>query len=232
MSDFIIDSLEDFKTSFSILKEKGWIRSERRGATGIGHTIEKHLGLHENNFSLPDYGNVELKSHRINSPSMITLFTFNRKVWRKKPLDAIRDYGTPDPNGRLGLYFTMSQQPNSAGLFIDIDSVNVSVRHKNGELIAEWNLNKLAERFMKKLPALIFVSAFCEMRGDIEWFKYERAQLLTGTSANIINNQFRSGNILIDLRLHNKGTSARNHGTGFRVFEDKLHLLFESIREL
>jgi len=45
-------------------------------------------------------------------------------------------------------------------------------------------------------------------------------------------NQFREENILVDLRLHDKGTMARNHGTGFRTYEDKLPLLFQSIIDL
>lgn len=149
-----------------------------------------------------------------------------------KPLDAIRAYGTPDANGRIGMYYTMSRTPNSQGLFLHIESETISVRHISGTLIAEWDLETLAQRFMQKLPALILVSAFSEMRGDVEWFHFDRARLLSGTSPQIIRSQIIAGNILVDLRLHDKVTSARNHGTGFRTFEDKLPSLFETIQEL
>lgn len=102
----------------------------------------------------------------------------------------------------------------------------------SGEIIAEWQLQVLAERFIEKIPALILVSAFSEMRGDDEWFKFDRAQFLTGTSAEIIRSQILAGNILVDLRLHDKITSARNHGTGFRAHEDKLPLLFQTVKDL
>lgn len=225
-------TLNKFMRVFGKLKAKGWVKSERRGSTGIGHTLEKSIGLSENNIAYPDLGRIELKAHRINSNSMITLFTFNRKVWKMKPLEAIKKYGTPDENGRLGLYFTMSRIPNSSGLFLHIESESISVRHVSGEVVAEWQLQVLAERFTKKIPALILVSAFSEMRGDDEWFKFDRAQLLTGTSAEIIRGQILAGNILVDLRLHDKITSARNHGTGFRAHEDKLPLLFQTVKDL
>jgi hypothetical protein len=122
--------------------------------------------------------------------------------------------------------------PNSTGLFLHIESETISVRHVSGEIIAEWQLQTLAERFVKKIPALILVSAFSEMRGDVEWFKFDRAQLLTGTSAEILRSQILAGNILVDLRLHDKITSARNHGTGFRAHEDKLPLLFRTVKDL
>jgi hypothetical protein len=79
---------------------------------------------------------------------------------------------------------------------------------------------------------MILVNAFSEIRGDVEWFKYDRAQLLSETSAEILRSQILSGNVLVDLRLHDKITSARNHGTGFRAHEDKLPLLFKNVRDL
>lgn len=225
-------TVEIFKKKFALVREKGWIASKRKGPTGVGQTLEYYLGMKENNIALPDLGTVELKSHRIGSSSMITLFTFNRKAWKMNPLQAIKKYGTRDSNGRLGMYFTMAQTPNSMGLFLHIDKSYIDVRHISGEIIAEWQLDVLAERFAKKIPGLVLVSVFNEMRGELEWFKYDRAQLLTGTSPDIIRSQIIAGNIRVDLRLHDKGKSARNHGTGFRAMEDKLTFLFENISEL
>jgi len=162
-------TVERFRTKFAKVKEKGWVKSQRRGPTGIGQTLENLLGIEENNIALPDLGTIELKAHRIGSSSMITLFTFNRKAWKMKPLSAIKKYGTKDKDERLGMYFTMSRTPNSVGLFLNVDQTTISVRHVSGELIAEWQLETLAERFMQKTPGLVLVSAFSEMRGDSEW---------------------------------------------------------------
>ncbi len=225
-------TLIEFKEAFSRLRALGWVQSSRKGPTGIGHTLEEWLCLPENNIALPDLGQIELKAHRINSNSMITLFTFNRKAWKMKPLEAVRRYGTPDGSGRLGLYFTMSRTPNSAGLFLQVESEAICVRHISGDLIVEWQLDDLTERFSKKIPALILVSAFSEPRGDHEWFRFERAQLLSGTSKEILRSQIYAENVLVDLRLHDQVTRARNHGTGFRVYEDRLPLLFKSVIDL
>lgn len=224
--------LDEFKEAFAKVRAAGWIESKRRGPTGIGQTLEQTLGLPENNIALPDLGEVELKSHRIGSSSLITLFTFNRKVWLMKPLDAVRTHGTKDKDGRLGLYYTMSRTPNGTGLFLHVEQESISVRHISGAILAQWQLETLCRRFMQKLPGMVLVSAFTEMRGDREWFKFDRAQLLRETSEDIIRNQFMSGNIVLDLRLHDKGTSARNHGTGFRAREDKLPSLFKQVSEL
>lgn len=126
----------------------------------------------------------------------------------------------------------MSRVPNSVGLFLYIERDSISVRHISGDVIAEWKISALAERFIRKIPSLIIVYAFSEMRGDNEWFRFSRAQLLQGTSAHIIHEQILSGNILIDLRLHDKITSARNHGTGFRAYVENMTSLFKNIVEL
>ncbi|MDZ7343983.1 MAG: MvaI/BcnI family restriction endonuclease [candidate division KSB1 bacterium] len=94
-------TLSEFINAFGALKAKNWVKSERRGPTGIGHTLEKLIGLPENNIASPDLGTIELKAHRINSNSMITLFTFNRKVWKMKPLEAIKNTAHPMQMGGL-----------------------------------------------------------------------------------------------------------------------------------
>jgi hypothetical protein len=126
----------------------------------------------------------------------------------------------------------MSLKPNSAGLFLDVQKIEISVRHISGEIVATWQLQTLADRFMQKLPALLFVSTSTEERDGVEHFHFYRAQLMKDTSPELLADQFRTENILVDLRLHDKGTTARNHGTGFRTYEDKLPLLFNNIKDL
>ncbi len=224
--------LNDFKIKFKEIREHGFYKSMRRGPTGVGHTLEKCLGLTENNIAVPDLGDVELKAHRDNVTSLITLFTFNRKAWAMKPLSAIRAYGTPDQNGRLGLYFTMSQQPNSAGLFLTVTDEVVSVQHISGKTLVRWFTKDLSAQFQVKIPALLLVTARTEMRGDTEYFNYYRARLLTGVFPTLIADQIRRGNILVDLRLHDAITRARNHGTGFRARENSLDELFSKAETL
>ncbi len=130
------------------------------------------------------------------------------------------------------MYYTMSLTPNIAGLFLTVNEKEISVQHISGEIIATWQLSNLAERFMQKIPALLFVSARTEERDGIEYFHYYRAQLMQNTNATLLSDLFKNGDLLVDLRLHDKETRARNHGTGFRVYEDKLPKLFNNITDL
>lgn len=224
--------LKEFKQKFQELRDKGFLKSLRKGPTGIGFTFETLMGLDENNLALPDIDGIEIKAHRDNSGSMITLFTFNKKVWQINPIEAIRKYGSYDDNRRLGMYYTMSLTPNSAGLFLTVNNEEISVQHISGEIIATWQLSTLAERFSQKIPALLLISAHTEERAGIEYFHFYRGQLMRDTTKELLSELFRTGNLLVDLRLHDKETMARNHGTGFRTFEDKLSLLFKKIEDI
>ncbi len=55
---------------------------------------------------------------------------------------------------------------------------------------------------------------------------------MSETPMDLLAKLFTSGDLFVDLRLHKTKSSARNHGTGFRVHENKLHLLFKKIEEI
>ncbi|MDR2577351.1 MAG: MvaI/BcnI family restriction endonuclease [Chitinispirillales bacterium] len=225
-------SIESFSEKFRKIKEMGFVPSQRKGPTGIGYTLETLLGIDENNDASPDIVGAELKAHRANSKNLITLFTFNNKAWKIPPLEAVKRYGSLDRDGRQGLYYTMSLKPNSAGLFLDVQKDTIAVRHISGTVVVEWILELLAKRFIQKIPSLIFVTAFTELRDGIEYFHFQRAQLMKDTTSELLCNQFKSENILVDLRLHDKGTMARNHGTGFRTYENRLPQLFRLVLDI
>ncbi len=64
----LIDMLKD-------IVAMGWIINARKGnAGGIGNTLEDLLGIKENNLPIPNTAEWELKTQRINSSSLTTLF--------------------------------------------------------------------------------------------------------------------------------------------------------------
>ena len=71
----MISTLDDFIIEYKKICDMGWIKTHRAGPTGIGKTLEDLLGIEENNIDGPDFGEYELKSCRIESNSMLTMFT-------------------------------------------------------------------------------------------------------------------------------------------------------------
>jgi hypothetical protein len=66
-----------FKTlinEFEKISKFGWVESTSYGSSGVGMTFEKLLGKAPDDFSLPDYNEVEIKTQRIDSNYPVTLF--------------------------------------------------------------------------------------------------------------------------------------------------------------
>ena len=226
-------TLEETVQKLSEIKKMGYVRTHRRGPTGVGKTLEELLAIEENNISAPDLDQIELKAQRDNHTGLTTLFTFNRKAWKMKQLDAIKRYGSRDKNGRLGLYYTMGRTPNSAGLLLVVEHEAISVRHYDGTIVASWELSEIERRFQEKVKSILLVKARVEERGGVEHFHYYRARLLSGgATQSILRDQFRSGKLFLDLRLHDKGTRARNHGTGFRVNMKNIENFYPKVEEI
>jgi hypothetical protein len=57
------------------IAQRGWIPNARQGNSGgIGNTLEDLLGIEENNLPIPNAAEWELKSQRLNTSSLTTLF--------------------------------------------------------------------------------------------------------------------------------------------------------------
>ena len=119
------------------------------------------------------------------------------------------------------------------GFFYQLKTLLIAVRSKDGSLIAEWKLEEIERRFNKKIQSILLVKAMTEERDGVEHFLYNRARLLSGgVTKSILKNQFENGQLLLDLRLYDKGTMARNHGTGFRMYEKDLEKFYQNIEEV
>lgn len=206
------------------IEAMGFVASLRKGNTGIGYTLETLLGIAENNIKLPDYGSIELKSKRKNASTPVTMFTFNRAVWKIKQIDVIKAYGYQDTTGRQALYCFVSSKPNPQGLYLITTKTSLQMYHKDGTLVAEWQADNLVETFKKKMPALVIVQAETRLNSDEkEEFHYNEAHLLSEPSSKKLLNMIVKDEILVDVRMHiNLRGTVRNHGTAFRTNENKL----------
>lgn len=230
--------LKELIKSLENLKNKGFIETSRRGPTGIGHLLEKELGINETNIAIPDIGGrVELKATRKNVNSLITLFTFNRAVWMVKKKDLILKYGYKDETGRLALYCTVSNRNlNTQGFYIHVDKSKnlIALRNKDSDFnLAEWSTYVLAGKFMAKMDRLILVIADNKIIDDKEYFHFKEATLLEYPKPEKFLEAFSKSELFLDIRMHLKESgTVRNHGKGFRISERNLILLYSKKKKL
>ena len=226
--------IEELRARLRELRDAGFIPTLRSGSTGVGYTLEQRLGLSENNLPIPDIGGrVEVKATRRTSSSLISLFTFNRSVWRIPPVQVIKEFGYVDTNGRQALKSTVSAlSSNTQGLVLTLTNgpeMSVSVLHESsGQVLATWSIYHLVGKFVTKFERLLFVKADARRQGTApEEFHYVEAELVSDPGPAEFHEALRGGVALIDIRMHlNERGGVRNRGTALRVRERDLPTLF------
>jgi hypothetical protein len=215
------------------IKKMGYIKSHRKGNTGIGKTLEDLLGITENNIPGPNAAMLELKSARKNVSSMLTLFT-KSPLPRKANSILLQRFGydSAKGNNRKELHTTVNAKnynrlKEQTGFKINIKEDRANLITPQNEILGYWDKETLKKSFERKLHKLLYVKADTRIVESNEEFWFNEAWLLSGFNFDNFLNLLREGTILVDIRIgqYSNGRT-HDHGTAFRVFPDKLDLCF------
>ncbi|MBU4076263.1 MAG: MvaI/BcnI restriction endonuclease family protein [Euryarchaeota archaeon] len=114
------------------MSARGWIKNARQGNHGgIGNTLEDLLGITENNLPIPNAAEWELKSQRLNTTSLTTLFHFepSPRAIKFVPHVLLLKYGWPHQeagkkysNNEMSFRQTIhGRSPSDRGFIVKID---------------------------------------------------------------------------------------------------------------
>jgi len=245
------------------IKSMGWIRNARKGnAGGIGNTLEDLLGIEENNLPIPNAAEWELKTQRIGTSSLTTLFHMepspraikfvpqmfllkygwkHEEAGKKYPKNEMSFRQTISGKGRSDRGFTVIVDRNLKKVLISFDSSEVSERHKDwldsveervglGELDPQpyWGFNDLFHKAGTKLINCFYVQAEVKKGNRIEYYKYNKIQMLEKFSIDKYLLALENNNVLVDFDAR----TGHNHGTKFRLKQNKLADLYERVIEI
>ncbi len=230
------------RAKFEQIAQLGYVEAHRSGDTGIGKTFEDLLGKKEDNLAAPDYKDIEIKSKREASSSMITLFTKSPDFPKKVNTLLRESYGNPSEKygGKKILHTTINAvefNTHASGydFKIDIDYdlrrlVLLIKEHGSKKIVfdnAYWTFDKIEHKLNKKLKYIAVVSADEKKEHGKTYFKYTDMQLITGLTLDRFLKALEKGDILIDIRIgvYNTGKKkgkTHDHGTGFRITLNKL----------
>jgi len=237
----VIVTLNDFIGEFEKVKAMGWIQTHRIGPTGIGKTLEDLLGIPENNLDEPDFGDYELKSCRIDSNSMLTMFTRAPEPRRANTYLRMK-YGYSSnayDNDEKVLHSTLSADrftpvaDTGHKLKISCAADGIYIECEDGVENIFWSREALRACFEKKYKnKFVYAKALSRGEGANEEFKFIEAYEVSGFDYDAFISLLEEGKIYVDLRIgqyhhgRNKGKT-HDHGTGFRIKENDQHLLFK-----
>jgi len=233
----------------------GWVRNARPGNVGgIGNTLEDLLGIEENNIPLPNASEWELKCQRIGSGSLTTLFHMEPSPrglrfvpeiflplygWKHQTIDGELSF-RQTIHGKIisDRGFQVVIDRKSQRVLISFDADSVDERHKKWlnavkkrvglkELNPQpyWGFNDLMHKAGTKLVNCFYIKAEVKKEKGQEFFQYKDVLICETFDFGKFLDALKDGLILIDFdaRTHH------NHGTKFRIRQDKLPLLYNRV---
>lgn len=238
----MITTLDDFIREYKKICDMGWITTHRSGPTGIGKTLEDLLGIEENNIDGPDFGDYELKSCRINSNSMLTMFTRAPQPAKSNTYlrlkfgyssnaydnDSKVLHSTLSADRFVSVYNTGNQ------LKIVCDDEKISIASQMGVEDVYWTRDALKKCFEKKYKnKFVYAKALSRGTGANEEFKFVEAYEVSGFDYYAMIDLLEQGKIYVDLRIGQYPDGrTHDHGTGFRIREVDQPLLFHVNRRI
>jgi len=241
----MISALQKFKEDFEEVRDMGFVESHRSHNTGIGKTFEDLVNVKENNKQEVDYlDELELKSSRELSGSMVTLFTkspshpqrANTELRLKfgKNEEGLKILHTTIPGDKfntfLGKYgFKLEVREEEKRIYILIKDLKSDVLL---DFECYYIFKDLEKIIKKKLKNIAFISAKHKVDEGKELFHFEKAVLLTGLTFNKFIKAIKEGLILYDIRMgvYRSGKlKGRNHdhGSGFRIKKHGISKIFK-----
>lgn len=231
-------TLEEIKQQLTQIKALGFIKTHRAHDTGVGKTLEDLLGIIENNISLPDIGDIELKSKRIDTGSMLTMATkapqpkgANRNLYQA--------YCRYDVEGDLCLHTTAygSKENNLGFKLIFVGDRLVLDNPK--KIQAYWPISIFDSVLKSKSGSILIV--FAETKGERktsnEYFHFIEAHLLSGMNISKFEAAIKNDSLKVDTRIGTYKSGKlqgkyHDHGTGFRISKGNFLQIFDSYQQI
>jgi len=233
-----MESVQDIKERLLEIKSQGYVQTHRAHDTGIGKTLEDLLGIKENNIALPDIGEIELKSKRLDSGSMLTIATkapkprgTNRKLYN--------NYRRVDEDGDYCLHTTSYGSKCNNLSFRLILTGDKIILDNVKKVEAYWPLSVFDDvlKFKSNRILLVLAKTKGERAKANEQFHYTEAYLLTGLDMDRFKVAIATDKLKVDTRIgvYKSGKNAgkyHDHGTGFRINKKDYLYLFDTYEKL
>lgn len=222
----------------------------------VGNTLEDLLGIEENNLPIPNATEWELKCQRSDTSSLVTLFhmepspralRFVSKVflplygWQHQEAGGRYEVSemsfrqTISGNQRSDRGFMVIVDRSQRKVLISFDSNSVHPRHRDwldsvsarvglGELNPQpyWGFDDLRNKAGTKILNCFYIQAETKRERGKEYFRYSSIMILQDFSIDGLLSGIEQGFVYVDFDAR----TGHNHGTKFRLRQDKFPLLY------
>lgn len=245
------------------ISKLGWIPNGRHGNSGgIGNTLEDLLGIQENNLPIPNAAEWELKSQRLNTTSLTTLFHlepspraigFVSQVLLPKYGWLHQEAGLKYPANEMSFRQTIcGSGPSDRGFMVKID-------RKEQKVLVSFDASKVSSRHAEWLRSVKEKIGLSELSPQPYWgfddLKHKAGTKLLNcfyVQADVKKEDgkefYNYSKVMMLRRFSFEGflksiedakvlvdfdaRSGHNHGTKFRLRQNALPMLYDEIKEI
>ncbi len=244
--DNYLQAEQELVDLFYSIKKLGWIETKRHGDQCLGNAFEDLIGKKEDNKPEADFKGIELKSHRIITSSLMSLFSKSPSSPKGVNTYLRESYGVIEPDsGKKVLNTTVSGNKFNSHRGGHCFKVNVDRASKKLRLVVKrtvddvilesesigknvyWDFSVLENALSKKLNKIAILYGEEKDEGGYHFVRYEQMVILEGLTIEKMLSAIENGDLFIDIRIgvyasgKNKGKT-HDHGTGFRIILQKL----------
>ena len=228
----------------------------------VGNTLEDLLGIEENNLPIPNAAEWELKCQRSNTSSLTTLMHMEpsprtlslvsdlllpKYGWKHKqagikyPKNEMSFRATINALSRTDRGFGIKVNRKERRIEVSFDSKAVNARHVKWledvcdrvglkELNPQpyWGFDDLFHKTGTKLHNCFYVRADVIKADGKERYHYREIFMLRGLSQEKFITAIEAGNLLVDFDAR----TGHNHGTKFRLVQDCMPEIYDTVEQL
>lgn len=238
--------IERLKEEFEQIKNRGWILEKTKGKGSCGILFEELLNKMEDNFPVPDYHNIEIKTMNDNTKTNLHLFCLTPDGDYLFPIKRVlKEIGYPCGDRRM-FHAIFNTNDYTKLMFGRKGKIVVNYKEDKVELIVynhlneninigiSWSFDYLKKRLEMKLQYLAFVRvASCIINGK-GYYRYHTISFYKLKSFDEFIRLIDQGIIDISFKIDTYNSGKRigevhDHGTDFSIKVSDINLLYDLI---
>lgn len=238
--------IEDLNNKMNNIRNLGWIENKFNGTGAVGLMFENLIGKEKENFEIPDYKGIEIKTKLISSHPYIRLFSATPDSYLFETKRIYQEYGFLNKNNKKIFRLCIKANEivsikNHYYFKLDIDEYNNKIFLKildnfSGTIDENisWSFDLLIEKIQRKLTYLAVIEAEQKKINNKKYFKYNTLKLYKLKDPYTLIKLIENGYIKISFNITEKYNLYKkkkiyNHGIDFLINKNYLTKLFNEI---
>ena len=243
------DDIKLLKIKFNEIQKLGWIESNTSNSGNMGIMFEKLVGIPTNEFEIPDFGSIEIKTKSKSKYEYVTLFNCVPTGPHYHEVERIKDsFGYPDSELRAFKVFNGEVFCNKLtkigskfyfklNIYKRIKRIALCVYNNEKKIIEEstyWDFDVLEEKLNRKLSYLALIGVTKKIVNKKKFFKYNTLNFYKLKDFDTFVDLMEQGVIKIIFKIGVFKDAKRigkihDRGTAFSIEEKSINKLFDSI---